>query len=174
VAAAAGCGRKRGTRGRHLTLSRWMVLARSLIAAAALLSVLSAAASAQSDGSDVDAAVAAGPRLDCNFVGIRVLIDDVNRARLVCRVTGAPSSDTAFSVSVIPLTGEGVAPRPLCSNGWLNAGAGVCVGGLVNPAIPLNVSARLQPSDATLGPVLVGAASAQPATEPMQFFPPGD
>ena len=135
--------------------------------------MLPAAASAQSDGSDgSDVAVAeAVATLDCNLVGLHIKIDDVNGARLVCRVSGASAGDTSFSVSAVRPSGE--AEQPLCTDG-LNAGAGICRGGAVDLASPLSLKATLQPSGVTLGPVMIGPAPAQPAIEPMQFFPIGD
>ena len=144
-------------------------------AAIGLLGVVPVVALAQSEGSDVvatvDSTAAVDPTLNCNLVGLRILIDDLNGARVVCRVTGASPSDSSFNVSVIK---PGVPPQPMCTEA-LSDGAGVCRGALVDLASSFSVTATLQPSGAVLGPVSVGRPAPAPQTEaPMQFFPLGD
>ena len=122
-----------------------------------------------------DESQADGPTLECSLVGLRIVTDDVDAARLVCHVTGASSADIRFSVSLQPQPGQ-ASQRPICGDG-LADGAGTCLGPFVDPASePFSVTATLQPSGTTLGPVSVGGPGgagqpAAPATPPMQFYP---
>jgi hypothetical protein len=119
-----------------------------------------------------------GPILDCTLIGIRILTDEVNAGRLICRVTGAPASDTTFAVSALRPSNDldpsnDLEARPLCTDG-LDSGVGTCRGGLVEAsARPLVLTATLQPSGANVGPVTIGAPATIPEA-PMQFYPLGD
>jgi hypothetical protein len=142
---------------------------RTLVGSAALVcGLVFLPVTALADGDDT---AATGPTLSCSLVGVHILMDDVNAARLVCRVVGAPDGDSNFTVSA---TG---ALQPLCDDG-LAGGEGTCRGRLVDSSIPLSLTATLQPSGLTIGPVSIrgsGSASAAPSNAPpMQFFPLGD
>jgi hypothetical protein len=138
-------------------------------AAATLLGLTPALANGQPDDT-----AAVGPTLSCNLIGLRVLNDDLNAVRLVCGVSGAPTSDTTFTVSVVQPAGVAEQSRT-CANG-LSSGTGRCVGGLFEPTTQLSVTATLEPSGLTLGPVSVGPATAPPAVEepPILFYPLGN
>ena len=146
-------------------LQRWLI---AIGAAGAL--ALAPAVHAQSDGTDptIDTAAAAtSPSLDCNFVGVRILLEDALAMRLVCHVAGAPASDSSFTVAVD-------SARASCTEG-LSAGTGNCIGGVFDPSRQLTVTATLQPSGTTLGPLTVAPTAPAPRQEaPMQFFPLGD
>ncbi len=118
-----------------------------------------------------DGDAAAAPTLNCNMVALHILTDDLNAARLVCHVAGATSGDSSFSVSASAVD----AAQPLCRDG-LAGGEGTCLGGLVDPTTSLSVTATLQPSGQTIGPVLIGgvASAAPPEAPPVQYFPLGD
>ena len=118
---------------------------------------------------DADDSAAAGPTLNCNLVSLHILTDDLNATRLVCRVSGAPTGDSNFTVSTAG------APRPMCDDG-LAGGEGSCLGRLVDPTMPLSLTATLQPSGLTIGPISVGGPTpaAPSQAPPMQFFPLGD
>lgn len=121
-----------------------------------------------------DAALAAGPMLECSIVGLHILAPEVSGARVVCRVAGAASDDTSFTVSAIRPSLATSEPRPICGDTPLSGGAGTCIGSFVDRASstlgPLSLSATLSPSGSVLGPMTVGPPS-PPATPPMQFYP---
>src|SRR4030081_2970045 len=85
--------------------------------AVALLGLLPAGVSAQSDptAGDVtlgDAAVAAGPTLDCNAVALRLMAAEVSGARVACHVSGVATGDSTFTVSAV--RPAGMDARPIC------------------------------------------------------------
>ena len=163
----------------------------AVAAVAALVGLLPAGASAQSDGSDVivtsnDAAggtvssndavaVTAGPTLACSMVGLRIMAAEVSGARVACHISGVATGDSTFTVSAV--RPAGTEPTAICVAN-LSGGSGACTGGFVDRSASglghLDLAAKLQPCGSTIGPVSIGPASAQPSTEPMQFFPLGD
>src|SRR5438309_4262444 len=146
------------------------MLGRWLASATAVALLGAGALPVSADDAQTDA-----PTLECNLVGLRIVMDDMNAARLVCRVSGASSADTRFAVSGQLQPGQ-ASQRLICSDG-LADGTGRCLGPFVDPASsPFSLTATLQPSGTTLGPVSVGGPDgvgqpAAPAAPPMQFYP---
>jgi len=150
------------------------------VAAAALLGLAPLGVNAQSDptADDLaigDAAAASGPTLECSLVGMRLMAAEVSGARVTCHISGVASGDSTVTVSAVRESPADL--RPICVAN-LSGGSAACVGSFVDRSASglgqLNLVAKLQPGGSTIGPVSVGPASAQPSTEPMQFFPLGD
>jgi hypothetical protein len=153
------------------------------VALAIALTVLPVAAYAQADDNseaDTFPATEAGPSLDCRGTGLKIGAAEVSGARFVCQVSGAPWSDSSFSVQAMSIADQTQTAVPICT-GPLAGGAGTCIGAFIDRAasgLPqVTLAGTLQPSGAALGPVVIGPPTPAPGTasEPMQFYPlPGD
>lgn len=130
---------------------------------------------AQADGTDdapvadsVDAAAAPMPTLQCSVIALRVMAPEMGGARFVCHVDGAQPGDTAFTAQA---AAESQPPVPIADcTGTLADGIGDCVGAFVDRASStlgqFSVSATLEPSGATLGPVVLAPAAVTPPAHP--------
>src|SRR5467141_1711673 len=102
-----------------MAIWRWV-----LVIAVAL--VPTAAYGQGDDNPEVDALTvseAPGAALECRGTGLKIGAAEVSGARFVCQVSGAPSSDSSFSVQALSTTDKTQAPVPLCS-GNLTTNAG--------------------------------------------------
>ena len=130
------------------------------------------------DGGEANALTAseaAAPGVACRAVGLRIMAAEVSGARFVCEISGAPASDSSFSVQATNAADQTQATVPLCS-GSLVSGAGACSGAFIDRAASglaqVSLAVTLQPSGAALGPVVIGPQTPAPAaSEPTQFYP---
>jgi hypothetical protein len=159
-----------------MAIWRWvLVIAVALVPAAAY--------GQADDNPEADALTvseAPGAALECRGTGLKIGAAEVSGARFVCQVSGAPSSDSSFSVQALGIADQTNTAVPICT-GPLAGGAGTCTGAFIDRAasgLPqVTVAGTLQPSGAALGPVVIGPPAPAPGTgsEPMQFYPlPGD
>ena len=155
---------------------KFRALRRVMMAAAlALVAGLPAGVYAQADGTDdapvadsVDSAVAPMPTLQCSVIALRALATEMGGARFVCHVDGAQPGDTAFTAQAAADSQPAV--RIAGCTGTLEGGVGDCVGGFVDRASStigqFSISATLEPSGSTLGPVVLASAAVTPPAQP--------
>jgi hypothetical protein len=161
-----------------------------LAATLALVAGLPVGVYAQADGTDaapvadsvdpgpvadsVESAAAPMPTLQCSVIAKRVLAPEMGGARFVCHVDGAQPDDTAFTAQATVDSQPAV--RLAGCTGTLAGGIGECVGGFVDRASStlgqFSVSATLDPSGSTLGPVVLGPAVVTPPAQPKPLFGP--
>lgn len=111
---------------------------------------------------------ATGPQLACGVQPTRFSGGGSSSAVFTCWVAGAPASDTTFSVQAMRIVDEAENTRPLgpiCDQGTLTDGSGVCSGTITDPSgAPLVggvlIGATLQPSGTEVGPVPISPSRA--------------
>ena len=94
------------------------------VALAIALTVLPVAAYAQADDNseaDTFPASEARPSLDCRGTGLKIGAAEVSGARFVCQVSGAPSSDSSFSVQAMSIA------VPFFSSSRLSDWSAICL-----------------------------------------------
>ncbi|HLZ26162.1 MAG TPA: hypothetical protein VKV73_02465 [Chloroflexota bacterium] len=163
-------------------IARWVVAA-----ALGLIAALPAGVYAQADSPEdqppapavaddaatVDATAPGVPTLQCSFIALRVMAAEASGVRFICHIDSASPGDTAFTARATADPQPGV-PVATCT-GTLAGGVGDCVGGFVDRANTtigqFSVTATLDPSGSTLGPVPLPPASITPPAQPKPLLP---